>query len=452
MPTGALLHVARLRQCTAAALVLAVREIVEAVLLLVELVVGGPEADEPDKGQDGRDAVVPHEERVLGQADHGLAERRRDGVHEQRDGLHQRAHVLGRLGERVLERSDRGEDLRDAAQHVRQRLHPDGDVRVLVQLLEAVIGLLPAGPFLVDVVLRHAGGDHGAARDEEPGGDALQRREVDPDPAEERVHDLVHDRDEDDEGERVQVVDDVVGDAVEAHGCRLRGQVVEHLVVREPYRVSVVRIAVLSRKLNEGGAHTEERVPQEHPARFESSPHFVHPFVVKRHPCRLVVPEFAWLHVLPEIRSVHVLESVFDGISYLPHTVPTSAYIEQYPDLQLDWIDRPPSLHSESPEPDRLGVDRPGWLHETVPVPAEEQDRGTEAEHDRGEQVRQPEADVSLGVHHGDLANEGADVDHQVEVVVDPRDRRRRVDDHALAALQSLDVQSILLILLRDQG
>lgn len=106
---------------------------------------------------------------------------------------------------------------------------------MLVQLVEAVVGFLAAGADLVDVVLRDGGADHAAPSEEETGRDALEWGELDAHAAEARVDEFVHDRDEDDEGEGVEVVDDVVGDAAETHGGCLGSEVVDHLVVGEPY-------------------------------------------------------------------------------------------------------------------------------------------------------------------------------------------------------------------------
>lgn len=39
-------------------------------------------------------------------------------------------------------------------------------------------------------------------------------------------------------------------------------------------------------------------------------------------------------------------------------------------------------------------------------------------EHNGRESVGQPEADIFLGIGHADLADEGADVDHHIEVQV----------------------------------
>ena len=207
---------------------------VETVLVAVVLVVCDPEADAADKGQDGDGHVVPDQLGVLGKWHEGLTEGGGESVHEEGDGLDERSHVLGGLGEGVLETGDRGEDLRDTAENEDDGLGPDVDGGVQAVLVEAVTGVLATGVGLVDIVLHDAGCDHTASGDEETGGDTLQRGEVEAHLAETGVDDFIHDGDTDDERERVEVLDDVVWNAVQGHGSTHGGKVVQHLVVSKP--------------------------------------------------------------------------------------------------------------------------------------------------------------------------------------------------------------------------
>lgn len=84
-------------------------------------------------------------------------------------------------------------------------------------------------------MLDDGGADHGEGGEHEAKGHALDGSEADVGFAEGRVQEVVHDGDEDDEGDGVEVGDDVVGDAVALHGGGLRGEVVVHLVVGEPW-------------------------------------------------------------------------------------------------------------------------------------------------------------------------------------------------------------------------
>ena len=60
--------------------------------------------------------------------DERLADRRRDRAHEQEHAHDERAHVLRRLGERVLEAGDARKDLRDGDEDVAAGLDPDVEV------------------------------------------------------------------------------------------------------------------------------------------------------------------------------------------------------------------------------------------------------------------------------------------------------------------------------------
>ena len=230
---------------------LATLDHVELVFHGIEVVELDPEESSTDEGQDGDDSVVPDQERVLGEGDEGKADGRREGVHEEADGLDHGAHVCGSLGVSVLERRDRGEDLRQGNEHIRTGLGPDGEVNDLV----ASAGVLAAGALLVDVVLENGGPDHGATGNNVTGTDALQGSEVDFHLPQARVDELVHDGNEDDEREGVKVGQHIVGDTTQLHGSSLRDQVVVELVIAEPVK----------------------RVPHEHSAGLEATANFVNP-------------------------------------------------------------------------------------------------------------------------------------------------------------------------------
>lgn len=121
-------------------------------------------------------------------------------------------------------------------------------------------------------------------------------------------------------------------------------------------------------------------------------------------------------------------------------------------DIHSGRVERPPALHGQFPQTDGLGVDRAGRLDEVILVAAEEQHNRAAQVHDGGQEVRQPETDVFLRIHHADLAQDRANVDHHVEVQVDARDGGRGIDNHAVAVLESLDVGDFFAVLLGDQG
>lgn len=106
----------------------------------------------------------------------------------------------------------------------------DPDVEGTLGFLTTV-GVVAARMGLVDVMLDNGSPDHAETSEEEAGGDTLKRREVDLPLAELRVDEAVDNWDEDDEGDGVQVVKNIVGNSIELHGGGLRSQVVVHLVV-----------------------------------------------------------------------------------------------------------------------------------------------------------------------------------------------------------------------------
>lgn len=95
---------------------------------------------------------------------------------------------------------------------------------------------------------------------------------------------------------------------------------------------------------------------------------------------------------------------------------------------------------------------RTGRRRLVVPAVAEPEDEWGGQEDGRGEEVCEPEADVLLGVNHADLADQGADVDEEVEVHVDTRSGKRRVDNHTLSLLGDPDEHLALAVLLSNEG
>lgn len=119
---------------------------------------------------------------------------------------------------------------------------------------------------LIYVVLDDACCDHGSSRRDETPCNLLQRGETDPHAFEAWIDEEVTDGDENDKGDGVNIVDEIVGGAVEFHGCGLRNQVSGHLIVGEP----------------------PHWVPEEDSAGFETSTNFINPDIIKSHPNRFV--------------------------------------------------------------------------------------------------------------------------------------------------------------------
>ena len=210
---------------------------IQRILQLIRRPLVNPKQDPADERQQRRRHVIPHEQRVLGERDQRLADGIREGRHEVPVRGDDGAHVLGGLCERVLEASHGCEDLGETHEDVGHGLDPDverGADLVAVGVLAAV-HVLAADGGVVDVVLDDGCGDHCEGGEHEAEEHALDGGELDALLAEEGVEEVVDDGDEDDEGDGVEVSDDVVGDAVEGHGRGLGHEVVVHLVVGDPW-------------------------------------------------------------------------------------------------------------------------------------------------------------------------------------------------------------------------
>ena len=91
-----------------------------------------------------------------------------------------------------------------------------------------------AGRPLVNELLKDGGVQHGESGDEETGVDTLDGREVDSELPETGVDEVVEDWDEDDDGDGVQVLDQVVGSSVQGHSGGDGTQVTIDLGVAQP--------------------------------------------------------------------------------------------------------------------------------------------------------------------------------------------------------------------------
>lgn len=183
------------------------REGVHLILLLIEVTEREPEADAADGRQRGNGRVVPDEERIGREGSEGLADGIGDGAHKEENGRDERTHVPWRLGEGVLEPGDGGENLGEGDEEERDGLDPDIDGRWVHA--QALIGgrIIVACAELVDVILDDCCCDHGSGSEKETPCNPFQGREPDPHAFKTWVQESVGNRDEDDEGDRVNVVD-----------------------------------------------------------------------------------------------------------------------------------------------------------------------------------------------------------------------------------------------------
>lgn len=111
-------------------------------------------------------------------------------------------------------------------------------------------------------------------------------------------------------------------------------------------------------------------------------------------------------------------------------------------------------LQGEPDETHCLVENVTSWWSSHILVPAIDHDQRREQEHDRRQEKSQPEADVLLGIHHGNLACHGPDVDEEVVPHVDPGDGQDGVMDHSFSRFFNENRRSWVhgFVLLRDEG
>src|ERR1700761_1210581 len=75
-----------------------------------------------------------------------------------------------------------------------------------------------------------------------------------------------------------------------------------------------------------------------------------------------------------------------------------------------------------------------------VPLAANNHDKWSDAESNGGNEVTEVKSNVSLGVNHGNLTNESANIDEKVEPVVSSRESDSWIDVDTFAVLLSSDM------------
>jgi hypothetical protein len=277
--------------------------------------------------------------------------------------------------------------------------------------------------FDLHVCLDDCGPDHSGGAGEEPSRDPLDGRELDACFAESGIYENVANGDEDDEGKRVQIREDIVGHAMKSHGSGLGGQIIVDLVVGEPVK----------------------GVPEEDFAGGPSTGDFVDPGIVELHPFRSSSRgHIGGLSVAPEGAVGHML-------------------------IGGDGVEMETTFGAEEEELDGWAENAALWRRVFVPVSAEEENGQSKAKGNGWQHETQIEANITFGVNHGHLADQSADVDEEVEPgkrsaydghdqsgkyspIVNSGDGDCRIDNDPLALFLGPDVEPRGGDLLSDQG
>jgi len=174
--------------------------------------------------------VHPHDGGIAGGRNEGFADSGSDGGGEEVKRLDEGFHARWGFGVGVFETGDGDEDLSQTDENVGRRLHGDMDVVWKsatggANACCAFSGTTVARAGAVDEVLNNGGVCKADGSEEETDRDASNRLELDLKLAEDGVDNDVQNRNEDDNGNGVEVLHQIVGHAVALHLASLGNEV-----------------------------------------------------------------------------------------------------------------------------------------------------------------------------------------------------------------------------------
>lgn len=197
----------------------------------------GVEDKTSHKGRTGKTGEHPHDGGVESGGSEGLGDSRSEGVREEVHRLHEGLHAGRCLGVGVLETGNRGENLRYTDEHVGRGLN--GDVYSValggaVDLRGCAQRLAVAGSGGVDQVLYNSGVHHGKRGDDESKGDTGDGGEGDLHAAHQGVDAGFQKGNENNHGDGVEILHQIVRNAVAFHLAGLGDEVGGELSVDDP--------------------------------------------------------------------------------------------------------------------------------------------------------------------------------------------------------------------------
>ena len=351
----------------------------------------GEEDDTAYAGCTGKTGEHPHDGGIVGGGSECFGESGAERVREEVHGLHEGLHAGRCFGVCVLETGDRGENLRQTDEDVGRGL--DGDVNSVALGFSVDLGgraqrFAVAWTGVVDQVLHDSGVHHSKRGDDEAKGDTGDRAEGDLQTAHQGVDAGFENGNENDDGDGVEVLHQIVGNAVAIHLTGLGDEVAGELSVDDPV----------------------DRVEGEHAAGDQGALQLVDEVVVPVDRGRTIV------FGLPGgLGGIHV------------------AVLHHHPD------------GTESIRDDGAL----GWAND-VELAAENDHQGTDHEHTETEKIGWPEVDVQLHVGSSEQGQR-TEVDASVEDHVDTLNCQGGVNDDALALLGGGDGHLLALVLIRNQ-
>ena len=214
-------------------------QLVHLLFLGVVVMERQPENDSNDNRRDSDARIHPHDVWVASGGYQSLVEGGTDGGGEKVKGLHEGLHARGCFSVGVFETSDRDEDLGQANEDVRWGL--DGDVDVIGKGLAigrragwAVQRVRVARAGAIDEMLHDGSVRQANSSKEKAYRDASNGLEFNFGLAKGRVDNLIQDRNEDDDADRIEVLHEIVGHAMPGKLCSLAHKVRAELSVAHP--------------------------------------------------------------------------------------------------------------------------------------------------------------------------------------------------------------------------
>lgn len=197
-------------------------DLVQRSFLLIQVVEAPEEKEASDPSGDGERAKQPSKHVLSIEGSQSLVQRSGDGSLELREGDDDRLHSLRGFCEGIFERGDGREDLANTNQDVGTTDDPDIDVRRVGVSVGGHAGrwlIVVARALRVDEVLKGSSVHHCQSDCQETDKDTFDGGEVDSNFAKEWVDDFVKDGDEDNNGNRIEILDQIIGCTTELHAC-----------------------------------------------------------------------------------------------------------------------------------------------------------------------------------------------------------------------------------------
>lgn len=210
---------------------------IELVFLLVETRESGIDDDTTNERGNGQTNKHPHDGRVISSGRQSLSNSRAESIGQQIHGLHEGLHVGRRLRVSIFKTSDGRENFRNTNEDVCWGLNTNVDiVRAIEELAinHAISRGLIAGTSSINEMLNNRSICHGNGGDDKAKTDSGDRTNLYSHLEKGGIEYLLHDWNEDNDGDGVEVLHKIVGDTVSLHLRSLCDKVAGELAIHNP--------------------------------------------------------------------------------------------------------------------------------------------------------------------------------------------------------------------------